>query len=210
MGHPASREAPGWSGNGDGGGGGGGGSGLGDEDGGVVGEGVGEGFADGGLEADAEWVELPGGGSAGGGVEEGGILGGVPGAEFCGDESLADGDAGDECGELGFGGAADAAVGGEVAEPDDVGDAGIVAGQMEEDDVAGEAVDGEPWAELPDPVLVFGGGESVIDAEGLADGVAGFRDGVDVAGGPVGDAAIDDEGADAEVGVCGVGGVRVG
>ena len=91
-----------------------------------------------------------------------------------------------------------------------MGDAGIVAGQVKKGDVAPGAVDGEPEAELPDPVRVRGGGQGVVDAEGLTDCVAGFGDEVDGAGGPFGDAAVDDEGADLDLGMGGGGCVWIG
>ena len=60
---------------------------------------------------------------------------------------------GDDGEESSLGRVGGAAVGGVVAEPDGVGDYGIEVGEVEGRDVAGDAVDRDPGAGLPDPVL---------------------------------------------------------
>jgi len=92
------------------------------------------------------------------------------------------GDDGDEAAVSGGGG--DAAVGGVVAEPDDLGDGGVECGEMEGGDVAGGAVDHEPRAGLPGPAWGLGG-EGVVDSEGAADDEGAVGDVVDLAYGPL-------------------------
>ncbi len=66
--------------------------------------------------------------------------------------------------------------------------------------MAGGAVDEEPGAGLPDPVGGGVAGEGVVEAEGAADGEAAVGDFVEVAGGPLFLAVVDEEGADLEDG----------
>jgi len=91
----------------------------------------------------------------------------------------------------------DAAVGGVVAEPDDLGDGGVECGEVEGGDVAGGAVDHEPGAGLPGPAWGLGG-EGVVDAEGTADDEGAVGDVVDLAYGPLFLDAVDYQRADAE------------
>ena len=71
---------------------------------------------------------------------------------------------------------------------------------MQRGDVAGDAVDGEPGAGLPDPVGGGVGGEGVVEPEGAADGEGAVGDVVDLAGGPLLLAVVDEQGADLERG----------
>ena len=77
---------------------------------------------------------------------------------------------------------------------------------MQRCDVAGDAVDGEPGARLPDPVRGGVGGKRVVDPEGAADGEGAVCDVVDLAGGPLFLTIVDEEWADFEgrgfVGFC--------
>ena len=75
--------------------------------------------------------------------------------------------------------------------------------------MAGDAVDEEPGAGLPDPAGLVVMGESVVEVEGAADGEGAVGDVVEIARGPLALAVVDDEGADLERGgvfVLGVGG----
>jgi len=80
---------------------------------------------------------------------------------------------------------------------------------MQRGDVAGEAVDREPGAGLPDPMGNGVGGQGVVEAEGAANGEGAVGDVVDFASGPFFLAVVHEEGADFEGGclICfGVGG----
>jgi hypothetical protein len=116
------------------------------------------------------------------------------------DDSATRSKLGDDGEEAAFGCGGDAAVGGVIAEPDDIGDGGIEVGQMERGDVAGDAVDGEPRAGLPDPVGAGIGGESVVEAQDAADGEGAVGDVVDLAGSPLFLSVVDEEWADFEGG----------
>ena len=156
---------------------------------------VGDRLAIGELESSAHGGALPFGAGA-----DGPGWGGLgPG----GDDFLDDGFAGAEFGDDGddstFGGCGDAAIGGVVAEPDYVGDIGVVVGEVKGGDVAGDAVDHEPGCGLPSPAWSFGG-QGVIDVEGAADDEGPVRDVVDIADGPLFLNAVDIEGAYVEAG----------
>ena len=166
------------------------------DDGGGADDVVGGGFAAGWLQGDAHGQALPLGGLADG--DE--VVGLGPGADLLQDDGAARAELGDDGEEAAFGGCGDAAVGGIVAEPDDVGDGGVEVGQMQRGDVAGDAVDGEPGAGLPDPVRSGVGGQGVVEAEGAANGEGAVGDVVDFAGGPFFLAVVDEEGADFEGG----------
>ncbi len=148
------------------------------------------------MEGDADGQALPFGGLADG--DE--VVGLGPGADGALDDGAARSELGDYGDEAAFGGGGDSAVGGVVAEPDGIGDGGIEVGQMECGDVAGDAVDEEPGAGLPDPVGDGVGGEGVVEAEGAADGEAAVGDVVGVAGGPFFLMIVDEEWADFEGG----------
>ncbi len=66
-----------------------------------------------------------------------------------------------------------------------MGDGGIVVGQAKSNDMASVAVNKNPRAALPDPVLAVVSGEGVIDAQGATHGEAAIGDVVLLAGGPV-------------------------
>ena len=119
---------------------------------------VGDGLAVGELEGGAHRCALPDGACADGprGRGQG------PGRDGFLDDGFAGAELGDDGDESTFGGGRDAAVGGVVAEPDCVGDVGVVVGEMDGGDVAGDAVDHEPGARLPCPADGFGG-EGIID-----------------------------------------------
>ena len=134
----------------------------------------------GGLDGDADWKALPFGGLA----DWDEVVGLGPGAYLALDDGAAGSELGDDGEEAALGGGGDSAVGGVVAEPGYVGDGGVEVGEVEGGDVAGGAVDEEPGAGLPDPVGGGVGGESVVEAEGAADGEAAVGDVVGVAGGP--------------------------
>lgn len=155
---------------------------------------VGGGVAAGWLDGDAEWEALPCCGLADG--DEVVRLG--PAADGFLDYGFACSELGDDDVEAAaaFDGGVGAAVGGVVAEPDGVGDDGVEVGKMERGDVAGDAVDGDPGAGLPDPVRSGVGGEGVVDAEGAADGEGAVGDVVGFAGGPFFLAVVDEERAD--------------
>ena len=123
-----------------------------------------------------------------------------PGADGALDYGAARSELGDYGDEAAFGGGGDSAVGGVVAEPDGIGDGGVEGGQVECGDVAGDAVDEEPGAGLPDPVGDGVGGERVVEAEGAADGEAAVGDVVGVAGGPLFLMVVYEERADLEGG----------
>ena len=137
-----------------------------------------------------------------------------PWADLLLDDGTPRAELGDDGEEAAFGCGGDAAVGGVVAEPDYVGDGGVEVGQMERGDVAGDAVDGEPGAGLPDPVRRGVGGQGVVEAKGAADGEGAVGDVVNLAGGPLFLAVVDEERADFEAaGLVGFGvggGVRLG
>jgi hypothetical protein len=153
---------------------------------------VGDGFAAGWLQGDAHGQALPLGGLAD--WDEVIALG--PRADLLLDYGAARTKLGDDGEETAFGCGGDAAVGGVVAEPDYVGDGGIEVGQMQRGDVAGDAVDGEPGAGLPDPVGNGVGGQGVVEAEGAANGEGAVGNVVNLAGGPLLLAVVDEEGAD--------------
>jgi len=71
---------------------------------------------------------------------------------------------------------------------------------MQRGDVAGDAVDGEPWAGLPDPVRNGVGWQGVVEAEGATNGEGAVGDVLDLAGGPFFLELIDEEGANFEDG----------
>jgi hypothetical protein len=154
---------------------------------------VGDGRASGELEGGAHGGALPGGADADG-MRGGGLR---PGGDDLLDEGLVGAELGDDGDYAGFGGGGDAAVGGVVAEPDDVGDLGVVVGEVEGGDVAGGAVDHEPGAGLPGPAGGFVG-QGVVDVEGAADDEGAVGDVVDVAEGPFFLVAVDVQGANAE------------
>src|SRR5258707_14839138 len=87
---------------------------------------------------------------------------------------------------------------------------------MQRGDVAGEAIDGERGAGLPDRVRSGVGGQGVVEAKGAANGEGAVGDVVDFAGGPFFLAVVDEEGTDFEggglvgFGVGGCVGLRVG
>ncbi len=166
------------------------------DDGGGADDVVGGGIAAGWFEGDAHGQALPLCGLADG--DE--VVGLRPGADLLPDYRTARSELGDDGEETAFGGGGDAAVGGIVAEPDDVGDGGVEVGQMQRGDVAGDAVDGEPGAGLPDPVGSGVGGQGVVEAEGAANGEGAVGDVVDLAGGPFLLAVVDEERADFEGG----------
>ncbi len=163
----------------------------------------GERCAAGGLEGGAHGGPLPGWSGAGGVLR----CGWRPGSEDSLDDGLARAELGDDGDEAAFGSGEDAAVGGVIAEPGDIGDLGVVVGEVECGDVAGGAVDHEPGAGLPGPAWGFVG-QGVVDAEGAADDEGAVGDVVDLAEGPLFLSAVDVEGADAEGG--GVVGFGVG
>ena len=63
-------------------------------------------------------------------------------------------------------------------------------------DVAGDAIDREPGAGLPDPVKGGVGGQGVVEAKGAANGEGAVGDVVELAGSPFFLAVVDEEGAD--------------
>jgi hypothetical protein len=156
---------------------------------------IGDGLAVGGLDGGAHGGALPGGADADGP----GGSGLRPGGDDFLDDGFAGAELGDDGDEATFGGGGDAAVGGVVAEPDDVGDLGVEVGEVEGGDVAGGAVDHEPGAGLPGPAGRFGG-ERVVDVEGAADDEGAVGDIVDVAEGPLFLVAVDEERANVEGG----------
>ncbi len=162
---------------------------------------VGDGLAAGELQGGAHGGALPDGGSADG-VGGRGLR---PGGENLLNDGLARTELGDDGDDAAFGVGGDAAVGGVVAEPDDIGDEGVEVWEVKGGDVAADAVDHEPGAGLPGPADGFGG-ERVVDAEGAADDEGAVGDVVDFAEGPLTLYAVDDERADAE----GRGGVGLG
>jgi hypothetical protein len=105
---------------------------------------------------------------------------------------------GDDGEEASLGGVGGAAVGGVVAEPDGVGDYGVEVGEMESRNVTGDAVDGDPGAGLPEPVLGCFCRERVVDVEGPADGEGAVGDVVEFAHGPLFLAVVDEERPDFE------------
>src|SRR5258707_1101033 len=79
---------------------------------------------------------------------------------------------------------------------------------MQRGDVAGEAIDGERGAGLPDRVRSGVGGQGVVEPEGTANGEGAVGNVVDFAGGPFFLAVVGEEGADFEGGC--LLGLRVG
>jgi hypothetical protein len=150
----------------------------------------------GGLEGDADGEALPLGGLADGNE----VVGLGPGAEGTLDYGAAGSKLRYYGDEAAFGGGGDSTVGGVVPEPDGVGYGGIEVGQVEGGDVAGGTVDEQPGAGLPDPVRSGVRREGVVETEGAADGEAAIRDVVELAGGPLFLAVVDDEGADLQGG----------
>jgi hypothetical protein len=156
---------------------------------------VGDRLAIGELDGSAHGRALPFGADADGpgGCELG------PGSDDFLDDGFVGAELGDDGGDSTFGGGGDSAVGGVVAEPDDVGDVGIVVREMEGGDVAGDAVDHEPGGGLPGPAGSFGG-QRVVDVEGAADDEGAVGDVVDFADGPLLLNAVDVKGTDVEAG----------
>ncbi len=103
------------------------------------------------------------GGAHGGALPDGWGADGIgcgrlgPGGEEFLDDGLTGTELGDDGDDASFGGGGDAAVGGVVAEPDDVGDEGVEVGEVEGRDVAADAIDHEPGARLPGVADAFGG-----------------------------------------------------
>src|ERR1700761_4930972 len=152
----------------------------------------------GGSEANAEGVALPGGfGASGHRGTTRGWSGRGPGADFLSQEGTAGANLGDDGIELVAAGV-EAAVGGVVAKPDDLRDGRIVVWQLHGGDVAVAAIDHDPGAALPDPVLGLFTGERVVEAQRPADHEAAVSDVVDFARGPFFDFVIDYERADVE------------
>jgi hypothetical protein len=156
------------------------------------------GLGAGGGEADAEGGALPGGSATG---RMGWTLrcrwSRGPGADFlCQDRSAA-ADLRDHGVEL-VAARIESAVSGIVPKPDDLGDGGIVVGQLHGGNVAVGAVDHDPGTALPDPVFGFVAGEGVIEAQGPAYDEAAVGDVVDLAGGPFLDLVVNDEGPHVE------------
>ena len=118
------------------------------DDGGGADDVVGGGFAAGGLDTHAYGQALPLSRLADG--DE--VVCFRPFANLLLNDSTSRTQLGDDCEETAFGCSGDAAVGGVVAKPDTVRDGRVEVGQMERCDVAGDAVDGEPRARLPDSV----------------------------------------------------------
>ena len=154
------------------------------------------GVAAGGFEGDAHGGALPLGGLADG--DE--VVGLGPGGELLEDGGLACAELGDDGEEASLGGGGDAAVGGVVAVPDDGGDDGVEVGKVEGGDAAGDAVDEQPGAGLPEKAGLALGGEGVVEVEDAADGEGAVGDFVELAGGPLALGVVDEKGADGEGG----------
>ena len=156
---------------------------------------VGDGLAVGGLDGGAHGRALPFGAGA-----DGPGWGGLrPGRDDFLDDGFVGAEFGDDGDDSTFGGGGDAAIGGVVAEPDDVGDVGVVVCEVERGDVACDAVDHEPGGGLPGPARGLGG-KRVVDVEGAADDEGAVGDVVDFADGPLLLNAVDIEAADVEAG----------
>ncbi len=156
---------------------------------------IGDGLAVRGLDGGAHGGALPLGADANGPGRRG--LG--PGGYDLLDDGLVGTEFGDHGDNSTFGGGGDAAIGGVVAKPNDVGDVGVVIGKVEGGDVAGDAVDHEPGGGLPGPAGGFGG-EGIIDVEGASDHEGPVGDIVHFADGPLLLNAVDVEGSDVKGG----------
>jgi hypothetical protein len=156
---------------------------------------VGDGLAVGGLDGGAHGGALP----LGAGADGPGGRGLGPGRDDFLDHGFVGAELGDDGDDSALAGRGDAAVGAVVAEPDDFGDFGVVVGEVEGGDVAGDAVDHEPGGGLPGPARGFGG-ERIVDVEGAADDEGPVGDVVDFADGPLFLVAVDEEAADVEAG----------
>ena len=166
------------------------------DDGGGADDVVGGGIAAGWFKGDTHWEALPLCRLADG--DE--VVGLRPGADLFPDYRTAGSELSDDGEEAAFRCGGDAAVGGIVAEPDDIGDGGVEVWQMQRGNVAGDAVDGEPGAGLPDPVGNSVGGQGVVEAKGATNCEGAVGDVVNLAGGPFLLAFVDEDGADFEGG----------
>jgi len=135
-----------------------------------------------------QWLSLPGGGGAG----WGGVVSEIPGGDLLHEHRLSAGYLGYYGVEL-LASGGKAAVGGVVAEPGDVRDAGIEVGELERDYVAVGAVDQEPGTSLPDPMLRLVGGKRVVQAQGPANRYAAVGYIVGFAGSPLLDLVVDQQ-----------------
>src|ERR1700761_9110604 len=168
------------------------------------------GLGAGGGEADAKGVTLPGGFATCGSrwTLRCGRNGG-PRADLLRQDGSAAADLSDHGIEL-MTARIESAVGGIVPKPDNLGDGGIVVGQLHGCDVAVGAVNHDPRAALPDPVFGFVTREGVVEAQGPAYDKAAIGDVVYLAGGPLLDLVIHDEGPHVEGFLlrAGAGGIR--
>jgi len=152
-------------------------------------------LAVGGLDGGAHGSSLPFGTDADGPGR--GKLG--PGGDDFLDYGFAGAEFGDDGDESTLGGGGDTAIGAVVPEPDYVGDVGVVVGEVEGGDVAGDAVNLEPGGGLPGPARGFGG-EGIIDVEGATNDEGAVGDVVDFADSPLFLYSVDVEGTDVEAG----------
>jgi len=166
------------------------------EDGGGADDVVGGGFAAGWFQGDAHRQALPLSGLA----DRNEVVGLGPRADLLLDHGAACAELRHDGEETALGCGGDAAVGGVVAEPDHVGDSGVEVRQMQRGDVAGDAIDGQPGAGLPDPVRNGVGWQCVVEAKGAANGEGAVGDVVNLAGSPLFLVVVDEERADFEGG----------
>ncbi len=154
----------------------------------------GRGFASGWLKGDAHRQTLPFGRLA----DRNEVIYLWPWADLLQDNGTSRSELGDYGEEAAFGCRGDAAVSRVVAEPDHVRDGSVEIRQMQRGNVAGDTVDREPGAWLPDPVGCCVGRQGVVEAKSAANGEGAISDLVNLSGDPLFLAVVDEERADFE------------